>query len=563
MKKNLKKSLALVLTLITSVSVLAGCGNQQTETKESFTSSAVSQEESSVSTEVSKEVELEPVTLKWYVNGKEKEGTKDVVEAFNSKLAEVLPNTTVEFFFESDYKANWPLVIAGGEKIDIAWAGWSTPYMQDVIDGNIMAITNLIEEYAPNIVAEMEIWKQPFATAMYEGELYGIPNIQPIVAEAQSFILNEKFSTIIDEEAFLDNIRSNKKLTKELLDIIDTGIQKAIDEGKYKVGELTWAPDEGIIGAATRGYMMIGAEINRMWFDPEADHPIAMYLWELPEFQMVAERIAEWYDKGWITETQALGQMPEATEKTIGFTANWNANWANADERGYVFVNNTNKPDTYTVLSNKPMEGYIGMTNFGSENTYNVIPYTSENPERAIMLLNLLHDEPGTVGNDLANLLCYGFEENSEEAKKYGWFNYTAVEEDGQLMTDKSTRGERADMHSVSNYVVTNTYKVMHSGSNSTKAKSKEYAMNYFNNTVPQLKETAVAYMVADFTAVSGELANMQTVHNEYYDQIKFGSGGVEKFKILYEEAMGRFKEAGLENVKNELQSQIDAYIAK
>ncbi len=40
--------------------------------------------------------ELEPVTLKWYYPGAELEGTVDVMKVFNEKLADLLPNTTVE-----------------------------------------------------------------------------------------------------------------------------------------------------------------------------------------------------------------------------------------------------------------------------------------------------------------------------------------------------------------------------------------------------------------------------------------------------------------------------------
>lgn len=564
---NFKKRMALTLALVMSVGVLAGCGNQQTKTEESKSSDPVSKETSTVQTSVSSEsseevVELEPVTLKWYHNGSEKEGSADVVEAFNAKLAEVLPNTTVEFTFVESYKDNWPLFMAGGEKIDIAWVGYQTPFFQDVVDGNLLPLTDLMQEYAPNLVEEQGIWQAAYNSAVYEDELYGIPCIQPVVAESQYFTLAEEFYNYVDVDAVVEEIRSTKKLTSKLLDLVEEGIQNGIDAGFYKVGEASWNCMAELV-SATRGYMMIGAQGYNMWFDPEAENPVPLHIWEIPETQMLLERIAKWYDKGWITETQVLGQMPQNADGTFGFSFNWNANWANCDERGFELVERKDRYNYYKVLSYRPEEGYIGLNNFGSENTYLAIPYTSENPERAMMLLDLLHDEVGTVGNDLLNMLAYGFEENSEEAKKYGWFNYTAVEEEGQLKTDTTTRGDAASKHDMYNWMVGNTFKTMHDGTSLTTVASKEYAMNYFEKTYPSLKKTALAGMVADYSSVSAEIANMDSVYAEYNRQLEHGGGGVAKVNALYKEAMTRMNEAGLEKVKKELQSQIDAYIAK
>ena len=84
------------------------------------------------------ETELEPVTLRFYYPGTEKEGSKDVEAAFNKKLAEVLPNTTLEIVWVGSYAENLRLFFAGEEPMDIIWEGWYTPIRQDVEDGNIL-----------------------------------------------------------------------------------------------------------------------------------------------------------------------------------------------------------------------------------------------------------------------------------------------------------------------------------------------------------------------------------------------------------------------------------------
>ena len=128
-KSKATKLLSLILTLAMCMSILAGCGNEKQQEESSVSSSE--QEESSqaesVASSTEEEKELEPVTLKWYLDAKEMEGSADVGKAFNAKLAELLPNTTVEFTYVEGYKDNWPMFLSGGEKMDIVV--WSVAIM--------------------------------------------------------------------------------------------------------------------------------------------------------------------------------------------------------------------------------------------------------------------------------------------------------------------------------------------------------------------------------------------------------------------------------------------------
>lgn len=569
MKKQMfKKMLSLTLASVLSVSILAGCGEQKQEessatSDSAATSTEVSQTEVASSTTEEEPVELEPVTLKVYMRGGEKEGTKDVAEAFNAKLAEVLPNTTVEFTWVTSYGTNWSMFTAGGEEMDIAWCGYQTSVQQDIVDGVLLPLDDLIAEYAPNIQEEMSIWEDIYATSTYEGALYGIPCVQPNVKESQSFIIRKEFYEYMDIDAFIAELRSSKKLTSKMLDIMEDAVEAAIASGKYEVGKLDWAAPSGMY-FALMGYLPLG-NYNNIFFDPEAENPVPLHWYEIPEVKMSLERWAEWYDRGWYTETQILGKMPEGTRQTVAQNLwNWGSNWSSADENGIYFVDNSDPTKaSYYVLCYEPEEGYVGASNIGSADSYTVIPYTAKNPERAMMLINLLHDEPGTVGNDLANMLAYGFEQNSAEAKKYGWFNYTAVEEDGQLKVDTSTRGEAPNMHSLYNWVVGNTFKLMHDGGTLTTTASKEYAMKYYTETYPKLKVTPLAGMVVDYSELTQELVDVENIRVEYDTDLSYGTCGAAGVDALYEEFMNKMNNAGLTRIKETLQAQIDAYIAK
>ena len=558
----MKKVLALTLTLGMVIGLLAGCGDESSSDQQGTDNNNPSEDVENPGTETE---ELEPVTLKWYYPGEEMEGTSDVIEAFNDKLAEVLPNTTVEFVFVGNfdpYGQQWPLLLAGNEEMDIAWEGWNTPLLQDVEDGNVLPLTDLINEYAPNLVEEMEIWQDDYDCVTLDGEIYAIPSIQPNSVRQSSMVdIDEAVYEYFDVAAILEEAHANDKTTPRLLDLFEEGIQAAIDAGALEVGDNSWyITAESFISLSTRGYVRLdrsahGGTWSEYYVDPEADTPEVLYKYEIPEVKEAVERLQGMRAKGWFTESQAAGQIQEGANCVLNANPNPQGLWTDlVDENGVkTTVNAEDGRNKYTLLMETPEQVYVGVSSFGYA-TAQVIPYTSQNPERAMMLLNLLHDEVGTVGNDLINLLCYGFESTSEEAAAYGWSNYTAVEQDGQLYADPSIRGDAPSKHSMTNWVLGNTFKTMHDGSALTTTSSKEYALSYWTDVYPNMKRCAVSGLRTDSTEVMDELEAVALVEQEYRDLISYGSG-----LDTMAECLDKMYTSGLDVVKENLQEQIDA----
>lgn len=278
---------------------------------------------------------------------------------------------------------------------------------------------------------------------------------------------------------------------------------------------------------------------------------------------MLYKRLAKWYDWGWITETQVAGQLPEGSVKLFRFNDATNQSWANADDRGVIY-NVESSGQKYTeILTNRPTEYYRGLSTFGEYASYLAIPYYAENPERAMMLIDILRGEIGTPGNDLVNLLCYGFEENSPEAKKYGWCNYTAIEKEGQLEVDTTIRGEAEAKHSITNWVVTNTCKTIHDGHELTTAKGRAYVSKYWDEIYPNTKTTVVDGMMYDKTAFADEIADMKNVYNKYKNQIRNGCGGQDKVQEVLDSAITEIYDCGFEEIKADYLNQIATYSTK
>ena len=196
----MKKALALILTLAMLVCAFAGCGKQTEQAPETSTAANTETAQPAEETEAVS-AELEPVTLKWYYVGDEMEGSADVLKAFNKKLADVLPNTTLEIVYVGSYDPyfeQWPLLLAGGEEMDIAWEGWGTNLAQDAEDGNVLPLSELMNKYAPNLVKESETWSADYNSCSKDGELYAIPSIQPTVREGKQMMIDPSVAEYFD-----------------------------------------------------------------------------------------------------------------------------------------------------------------------------------------------------------------------------------------------------------------------------------------------------------------------------------------------------------------------------
>ena len=180
-----------------------------------------------------------------------------------------------------------------------------------------------------------------------------------------------------------------------------------------------------------------------------------------------------------------------------------------------------------------------------------------------MMLLDLLHAEDG-IGLELANMLAYGFAKDSAQAEKYGWFNYAlTTDADGQPMVDTSVRGDAPSKHDIYNWAVGNTFRLLHDGGNLTTKATKDYAMKYYTDVYPNLEPTALDGMIVDYSELTEEFANVNAIKAEYEKQLAYGGGGGEAAQELWNEVMDKLNKQGLDAIREELQAQIDAYLAK
>lgn len=370
----MKTWMKATLTASLAAAVLAGCGKGD-EAPAAGSSPAAGTATAGTQT-------LAPVELTWYYPLSQLQGDQETVAAEVNKITKEKLNATVKLMPVpiGDYVQKMNTVLAAGEKFDILWTGYLLKPEELVRKGAIQPLDTLLDKYAPEL-------KKDVPQVMWEGltvddKIYAIPN-QQINGNRIGFIIQKRFvdkynldvtkiKKFEDIEPFLEQIKQNEP------NIIPFG--------------------SAFVSAAQ------GVNSDQMWVLPglddhfyvKKDDPTYKLL-RYPEEDLVNFKLAsKWYKAGYIFKDAATAKMSDY--ETKGQMA--------------VIMNNVLKPGVEAEVKTKnggndvvvvPITDWF--SNGYSATTNQALSRTSANPERAMMLLNLVNTD-----KQLYNLLCNGIE---------------------------------------------------------------------------------------------------------------------------------------------------------
>lgn len=385
-----RTKLRVISFCMAAVLILGGCGTKAPENK---------QEDAAQATPAATDAgdsgegqsDLEPVELTWYIPGVAQTDAEMVFEKANEIIKEKI-NATVNFNVVSfgDYSDKVSVMLSTGEPLDICFTSdWSNNYVQNVAKGAYLPLDDLLDQYAPKLKASVpeKFWD---ATRI-SGQIYGVVN-QQISAKTSGPLMPKDY-----EEKYNFNIKD----TKELRDL-----EPVLEQMKKSENE-TFIPFLSGVGAASaldRIYAYYGIETIAGKFIPGAinvfnDEVQVVNQFNMDEVKEYFNLMHEWYQKGYIRSDAASYKETGADfkAKNIGVALNTNIKPGGAQEqslmRGY---------EIEETAWGKPI-----LSTSGILTTLNAIPQSSKNPERAMMLLELINDPDDT---ELYNLLVYGIE---------------------------------------------------------------------------------------------------------------------------------------------------------
>jgi len=186
----MKKKVALFLALVLALGALAGCAGNKTEDGD--------------------------ITLKWYARINKEPDSGEVFQMVSDMAKEKI-GVAVDIIALEDYHTKIGVINASGEDFDIVYtSSVINNIYQNVADGNLLALDDLLPKYAPELWKEVgeDVWEG----VKINGKIYGIPN-QQIFARSPGFMIptqnievlgldleNTKYETLADYEPYLKAI---------------------------------------------------------------------------------------------------------------------------------------------------------------------------------------------------------------------------------------------------------------------------------------------------------------------------------------------------------------------
>ena len=547
-----KRTICLLLAMIMVLSiVLAGCSKTAETPAADETPATTEPAETTDNTETPEAPEetaepaLEQKTIQLMITGAGKQANSDKVwAAFNEQLQQYVPNTTVEFIDVSfdEYSEKFSQVLASGEGVDLAWTGWLINKPQNIADGNLMPLDDLLAEYGQGIVDILgenvvEIHRNA------DGNIYYLPSWQGLCGERRGWLVVTEIAELAgdtwidDTNAALNKWRNNYSGIEDFQAVLDQAtkyLAAAKEAGKLGAGINTgrafgWSMYNGMYSFLGVG----GAEIGITYCDGTFTVKDGV---AGEHYKLYAKTMADWYKEGYIrsdimsvdTSTLTMPKNGEITDTTYVFSCD--PYLTEADQEAAI-------ADAGMDMTYLPIEENAYLI-LGGDTSY-AIPYCADEPERAMMVLNAIYSQP-----DLYNTLIYGI-----EGKDY------TKNADGTITTSYVGASPTADdSYGIQRWII---------GSCKNALINNGTDPNYYAD-LEALEETARVNPFLNFTFdrtnVEGICASILNVYYEYGPQLDNGVAG-DNWEELYNNYMAARKDAGIEELVTEFQNQLNAYI--
>lgn len=509
----------------------------------------------------SKDDGSEQVNVTWVIN-QDKQADTDVVEKeINNKLAELLPNTTLEIVHSPKMFDKWSMWMAAKQSYDIAYQGFQCDMLSEVYKDSYIELDDLIDQYAPNIKKEMKEFPAEYESGRVDGKLYAIPNVQSIIHQVNYIGVDADQWSYFPVDELIAESRSNPKTTSKMYDIFEGFLDKLSAAGILKSGEYSVDVANFFLSVVCRGYDWVGTAKGGAWlcydaYDPDAK--IVSFM-QTDAYKLWLEYAARWYDKGYISEDYIVSG---AAGKML-LSGNVTESWVNLDDdRGIKYVPDTDgSVKQYNILLDGEDRLYQGTSIFGSAKTYEVIPFTAEHPERAMKLIDLLHSDKGT---ELLNLIVYGFEKNSDYAAKYGTWHYelkTSENDDKPIAYGNGyiNQPDSKNLYGIAHWRVCNIFKCYRTPN--ILDGQEEWALDYLSNRRQDLPKTRYYNFKANLRDYSYKIAQINSALAEYHSALISGTLKSD-WQGTYDAMMQKMEAGGLSGIIKAVQKQADDYVA-
>ncbi|WP_068616101.1 ABC transporter substrate-binding protein [Paenibacillus tuaregi] len=454
----------------------------------------------------SSSADSKPVELIWYTIGTPQKDV-DKVMAEVSKYTKEKINATIKMKMIDwgDYAQKMQVNVASGEPMDIIFtSAGGFDYVQNARKGAFYKLDDLIEKYGQDLKKTID--PAFLSGSKVDGHNYGIPaNKELPQQEVWRFNKNllDKYKLDISNVRSLDSLEPLLKTIKEK----ENGVTPFSMDKQY----VPYVPYDYIIQNLPMAVKL-----------DTKDYKIVNIL-ETPEMKEALTTMHKYYKAGYVSaEAATTGSTNDLTT-----SGKWFLDRAQTQP---LADNAWSQSYGYPVVSTPASDAII--TNTSVQGSIMAISANSEHPEKAMEFLNLLNTDPV-----LRNMVDSGI-----EGEHYKKVNDKHIE---NLPASKS--------YDMPSYSLGNNM-LLYLNQNDPDNKWDEFKK--FNAAG---KNSPILSFNFDSSKVSSELAAVQNVKEQFWAALMTGT--LDPATNL-DKAIAKFKEAGLDKVISEAQSQLDAWKA-
>lgn len=505
--------LALVVGLLTSASF---CGCQSSNAVSS--SAAVGSSAGSSAISSANDKPAETVTLSYYYSLAGVTTDLHLVQDEMNKILKDKLNVQINLYQidPGQYVKKMQVMLSAQEDFDLCFtADWKLPYTSNAAKGAFADLTELLPKYAPQTWAlfSKDIWQ----AVRINGKIYASINNQ-LFARQTGFAL---------KKSLVDKYNFDYKSVKTLADLGKFMALVKAGEPESETGNLL-------------GYKMVNAKgfsylfYNWGWENigdasaPGAvksleSKPVVFNEYDTDEFRTFIETCRDFAAKGYIPSNTLTAATVDMKKYACGEMASYSPGSAVSTKNSYF------GEDAYAVGVGDPL-----ITTSNVAITLTAVSATSKHPTEAVKFIEALNTD-----TTLFHLLSNGI-----EGKHY------TVNADGTIkLPSEQIYREGND------WMYGNTWNKLIVEGNPLDLVEQE---KKFNSTA---KISTLMGFNFDSSAVTTEIANCTAVTTEYLPSFSTGLFG-DQTNAEYQKFLSKLKDAGLEKILKEKQTQVDAYLA-
>ncbi len=507
-----KKLIALILC-ITLVGALVGCGAKETDTPSAGKANQEQPkqvETDDFNTDFSTQ---EPYVVKIVVAD---EGSAEACAAVAEEANKItVPkfNTSIEIvrYGFGEWEDQVQLMLASGEKIDLMASLWLS-VSTAARNGQILPLDNLLANYGQDMLKEIS--EEDWACSSVNGQVYGVRNNKELACGYGVAMLTEVLESI-------DYDYKSVKNEEDLTNLLAKVKEKYPD--MYPI-----CSDFGTMGNYLSAVDWLGKDFGVLENALVSDTNIVNW-WTSDTYKKTVEVRHQWVKNGLMMADPTINSETASNLISAGKAFSYltdtkpgiEGQWERGTDKDITVINVV---PAYSTTSNLNNLWYI--------------PYTSEQPERAMQILNEMYINP-----ELANIFIYGVEGK----------NYKVIDAENGVIdfadgVDSTNITYAMDAWMWPNELI--SYKWVTDGA------------TIWDETV-QFNKEAVQSPAKGFTwdssSVENEIVACNTVLEKYRNGLDTGELNPEE---IFPKLEKEFEGAGIQKILAEKQRQLDEWLA-